>query len=72
MLACPIGREWSGIGVKSQEDQVAVAFRLAIEQGARNAEHVAETSQKIDAQSMKSKESTTDSMPSPKVVGDSK
>lgn len=28
--ACPIGRGWNGVGVRSQEDQVVVAFGMAV------------------------------------------
>lgn len=28
-VACPIGRSWNGVGVKSKEDQVVMAFGLA-------------------------------------------
>lgn len=59
--ACPIGREWSGIGVKTQEDQVVVAFKLALELGL-----AAESLGQADTTAIAT---TTDAHAKPKAVG---
>jgi hypothetical protein len=70
MLACPIGRGWNGVGVKSKEDQVVVAFSLATSQRTCDSKATPAGGETPLETHAEPKESAVEPKSKPKVIGE--